>query len=43
MYDKDTGRSRGFGFVYFANESDATCAKDSMDGKVCKILTLLAF
>lgn len=43
MYDKDTGRSRGFGFVYFANDNDATCAKDSMDGKVCNILILPAF
>ncbi|XP_043691311.1 glycine-rich RNA-binding protein 4, mitochondrial-like [Telopea speciosissima] len=33
MYDKDTGRSRGFGFVYFLKDNDAKCAKDAMDGK----------
>ena len=34
VYDKDSGRSRGFGFVIFSNEDDAKCAKDAMDGKV---------
>lgn len=33
MYDKDTGRSRGFGFVYFAKDDAAKTAKDAMDGK----------
>uniref|UniRef100_A0A2P2J5I8 Glycine-rich RNA-binding protein n=1 Tax=Rhizophora mucronata TaxID=61149 RepID=A0A2P2J5I8_RHIMU len=33
MYDKDSGRSRGFGFVSFSKENEATCAKDAMDGK----------
>nr|KYP60842.1 hypothetical protein KK1_023256 [Cajanus cajan] len=33
VYDKDSGRSRGFGFVIFSNEDDAKCAKDAMDGK----------
>ncbi|KAK2982118.1 hypothetical protein RJ640_026080 [Escallonia rubra] len=33
LYDKESGRSRGFGFVSFTNEDDAGCAKDSMDGK----------
>ena len=34
MYDKNSGRSRGFGFVQFSNEYDAKCAMDAMDGKV---------
>ncbi|KAK1409727.1 hypothetical protein QVD17_36256 [Tagetes erecta] len=33
MYDKDSGRSRGFGFVNFSREDEATSAKDAMDGK----------
>ncbi|KAF7053589.1 hypothetical protein CFC21_061475 [Triticum aestivum] len=33
MYDKNSGRSRGFGFVQFSNNSEAKCAKDAMDGK----------
>ncbi|HHO52918.1 MAG TPA: RNA-binding protein [Deltaproteobacteria bacterium] len=30
--DRDTGRSRGFGFVTFSNASDAQEAQRSMDG-----------
>ncbi|KAK8471539.1 hypothetical protein PHAVU_003G250300 [Phaseolus vulgaris] len=33
VYDKDSGRSRGFGFIIFSNEDDAKCAKEAMDGK----------
>ncbi|GLT94068.1 hypothetical protein SLE2022_118290 [Rubroshorea leprosula] len=33
IYDKDSGRSRGFGFVHFCKEDEAMSAKDAMDGK----------
>jgi RNA recognition motif-containing protein len=32
--DRETGRSRGFGFVSFANEADADSAAKGMDGQV---------
>lgn len=31
--DRDTNRSKGFGFVEFAQEADAQKAKEAMDGK----------
>lgn len=31
--DRDTGRSRGFGFVTFADVADADRARDEMNGK----------
>lgn len=33
MVDRATGRSKGFGFVTFKNESDAAKAKDGLNGK----------
>ncbi len=31
--DRETGRSKGFGFVEFENAEDAATAKEAMDGK----------
>lgn len=32
IMDRDTGRSRGFGFVTYANAADADRAREEMDG-----------
>lgn len=32
--DRDTGRSRGFGFVEFANETSAAAAMEALDGSM---------
>ena len=32
IMDRDTGRSRGFGFVTFANQADSDRAREEMDG-----------
>mmetsp|Transcript_9740 Transcript_9740/g.14191 ORF Transcript_9740/g.14191 Transcript_9740/m.14191 type:complete len:92 (-) Transcript_9740:242-517(-) len=33
IYDRDSGRSRGFGFVTFDNDEDADNAVENMDGQ----------
>lgn len=32
LYDRDTGRSRGFGFVEMTSDDDAQAAMQAMDG-----------
>jgi RNA recognition motif-containing protein len=32
--DRDTGRSRGFGFISFKSEAEAAAALQEMDGRV---------
>ena len=34
IHDRDTGRSRGFGFVTYQEEADANRAKEELDGSM---------
>jgi RNA recognition motif-containing protein len=40
--DRDTGRSRGFGFVNFDTDEAAQSAVSSMDGQVSLLLFLIS-
>ena len=40
--DRDTGRSRGFGFVTFCEQSDVQRAIDQLDGAVKRLSTMMA-
>lgn len=33
--DRDTGKSKGFGFVEMSNDAEAQAAIDALDGKDC--------
>lgn len=39
--DRDTGKSRGFGFVSYTNSDDANNAMSGMDGKVSQTYNLM--
>ena len=40
--DRDTGRSRGFGFVTFCEENSAQRAIEELDGGVKRLSTMMA-
>ena len=42
VLDRDTGRSRGFGFVTFFDEGDVQRAIDELDGGVKLLSTMMA-
>lgn len=42
MKDRDTGRSRGFGFVRYVQEADAQAAIDAMNNVEYEFLLLLS-
>lgn len=41
VYDRDSGRSRGFGFVTYSSAEEVNNALDSLNGVVCSFLFLL--
>lgn len=38
IFERETGRSRGFGFVSFGTAEDAQAALEALDGVVCSAL-----
>lgn len=41
IMDRDTGRSRGFGFITFTTSEDASSAIQALDGQVLSIFLVI--